>query len=146
MLILFLFQLPLSQRASIPITAPYVVYMLFAGLLAGALDEDDRDVIVVASVSCIYGLGSPEAYHGMMLLLDRGARIERDAALRKLVEIQSVLDRVEEARRAAEQGSSAGPRQRQKGLALPMPSSPRRFVRRAARPSCRDCTPIATAW
>jgi len=47
-----------------------------------------RDVLIVASVSCIYGLGSPEAYHGMMLLLDRGAKIERDAALRKLVEIQ----------------------------------------------------------
>ncbi len=31
-----------------------------------------RDVLIVASVSCIYGLGSPEAYHGMMLLLERG--------------------------------------------------------------------------
>jgi excinuclease ABC subunit B len=47
-----------------------------------------RDVVIVASVSCIYGLGSPEAYHGMMLLLERGARIDRDVALRKLVEIQ----------------------------------------------------------
>jgi excinuclease ABC subunit B len=47
-----------------------------------------RDVLIVSSVSCIYGLGSPEAYHGMMLLLDRGTRIDRDAALRKLVEIQ----------------------------------------------------------
>src|SRR5512145_1266667 len=47
-----------------------------------------RDVLIVASVSCIYGLGSPEAYHGMMLLLERGTRIDRDAALRKLVEIQ----------------------------------------------------------
>jgi excinuclease ABC subunit B len=47
-----------------------------------------RDVLIVASVSCIYGLGSPEAYHGMMLLLERGMRIDRDAALRKLVEIQ----------------------------------------------------------
>ncbi len=47
-----------------------------------------RDVIIVASVSCIYGLGSPEAYHGMMLLLERGMRIEREALLRKLVEIQ----------------------------------------------------------
>ena len=47
-----------------------------------------RDVLIVASVSCIYGLGSPEAYHGMLLLLERGMRIERDAALRKLVEIQ----------------------------------------------------------
>jgi excinuclease ABC subunit B len=47
-----------------------------------------RDVLIVASVSCIYGLGSPEAYHGMMLLLESGKDIDRDAALRKLVEIQ----------------------------------------------------------
>ncbi len=47
-----------------------------------------RDVIIVASVSCIYGLGSPEAYYGMMLPLEVGQRIERDLILRKLVEIQ----------------------------------------------------------
>ncbi|HEV8202352.1 MAG TPA: excinuclease ABC subunit UvrB [Candidatus Polarisedimenticolia bacterium] len=47
-----------------------------------------RDVIIVASVSCIYGLGSPEAYHGMMVLLEPGKTIDRDAMLRKLVEIQ----------------------------------------------------------
>jgi excinuclease ABC subunit B len=47
-----------------------------------------RDALIVASVSCIYGLGSPEAYHGMMLMLEKGMRIDRDAALRKLVEIQ----------------------------------------------------------
>jgi excinuclease ABC subunit B len=47
-----------------------------------------RDVVIVASVSCIYGLGSPEAYHGMMVLLERGARLVRDTLLRKLVEIQ----------------------------------------------------------
>ena len=47
-----------------------------------------RDVLIVASVSCIYGLGSPEAYHGMMLLLERGGRLDRDLVLRKLVEIQ----------------------------------------------------------
>ncbi len=47
-----------------------------------------RDVIIVASVSCIYGLGSPEAYYGMMLPLARGQRIDRDQILRKLVEIQ----------------------------------------------------------
>jgi len=47
-----------------------------------------RDALIVASVSCIYGLGSPEAYHGMMLMLARGVTIDRDAALRKLVEIQ----------------------------------------------------------
>ena len=47
-----------------------------------------RDVIIVASVSCIYGLGSPEAYYGMLLPLERGMRVERDWILRKLVEIQ----------------------------------------------------------
>src|SRR5712691_11059798 len=47
-----------------------------------------RDVIIVASVSCIYGLGSPEAYYGMLLPLECGQRIARDQILRKLVEIQ----------------------------------------------------------
>src|SRR5437762_528496 len=47
-----------------------------------------RDVVIVASVSCIYGLGSPEAYYGMLLPLERGQRISRDQILRKLVEIQ----------------------------------------------------------
>ena len=47
-----------------------------------------RDVIIVASVSCIYGLGSPEAYYGMMLMLEKGQSIARESILRKLVEIQ----------------------------------------------------------
>ena len=47
-----------------------------------------RDVIIVTSVSCIYGLGSPEAYYGMLLPLEVGQRIDRDQILRKLVEIQ----------------------------------------------------------
>ena len=47
-----------------------------------------RDVIIVASVSCIYGLGSPEAYYGLLLPIERGTRVERDWILRKLVEIQ----------------------------------------------------------
>jgi excinuclease ABC subunit B len=47
-----------------------------------------RDVIIVASVSCIYGLGSPEAYYGLLLSLELGQRIDRDQILRKLVEIQ----------------------------------------------------------
>lgn len=46
-----------------------------------------RDVIIVASVSCIYGLGSPEAYHGLLLHLEKGQEIERDQVLKKLVEI-----------------------------------------------------------
>jgi excinuclease ABC subunit B len=54
-----------------------------------------RDVIIVASVSCIYGLGSPEAYYGMMLPLQKGQRIERDDILRKLVEIQYERNDVE---------------------------------------------------
>ena len=47
-----------------------------------------RDVIIVASVSCIYGLGAPEAYYGMLLELKTGQKIEREDVLRKLVEIQ----------------------------------------------------------
>ena len=47
-----------------------------------------RDVIIVASVSCIYGLGSPEAYYGLLLPLELGQRIDREQILRKLVEIQ----------------------------------------------------------
>jgi excinuclease ABC subunit B len=47
-----------------------------------------NDVIIVASVSCIYGLGSPEAYHGMLLALHEGMTISRSALLAKLAEIQ----------------------------------------------------------
>ncbi len=47
-----------------------------------------RDCIIVASVSCIYGLGSPEAYYGMLLFLEKGQRIQRDEILRRLVEMQ----------------------------------------------------------
>ena len=54
-----------------------------------------RDVIIVASVSCIYGLGSPEAYYGMMLPIERGQTIGREEVLRKLVEIQYERNDVE---------------------------------------------------
>ena len=47
-----------------------------------------QDCIIVASVSCIYGLGSPEAYYGMLLMLEAGQRTRRQEILRKLVEIQ----------------------------------------------------------
>src|SRR5829696_2919838 len=47
-----------------------------------------RDVIIVASVSCIYGLGSPDAYYGLVLPLEKGQRIDREQIMRKLVEIQ----------------------------------------------------------
>ena len=47
-----------------------------------------RDCLIVASVSCIYGLGSPEAYYGMLLLLETGQKTPRQEILRRLVEIQ----------------------------------------------------------
>lgn len=47
-----------------------------------------RDVIIVASVSCIYGLGSPETYFDMIVYLEKGMEVERDRVLRKLVDIQ----------------------------------------------------------
>ncbi len=47
-----------------------------------------NDVIIIASVSCIYGLGSPEAYTGMMLHLETGKEISREIILKKLIEIQ----------------------------------------------------------
>ncbi len=46
-----------------------------------------RDCIIVASVSCIYGLGSPEAYYGMLLMLEKGQHITRKELLQRLVEI-----------------------------------------------------------
>ncbi len=47
-----------------------------------------RDVIIVASVSCIYGLGSPDAYLGMIVQLEKGREFPRDELLKRLVEIQ----------------------------------------------------------
>jgi excinuclease ABC subunit B len=47
-----------------------------------------RDVIVVASVSCIYGLGDPDAYYGLLFFVEPGARMSREALLQKLVEVQ----------------------------------------------------------
>jgi len=46
-----------------------------------------RDALIVASVSCIYGLGSPEAYYGMMLFVEKGQRVKREDITRKLVDI-----------------------------------------------------------
>jgi excinuclease ABC subunit B len=46
-----------------------------------------RDCVIVASVSCIYGLGSPEAYYGMLLMLEKGQKISRSQIVSKLVEI-----------------------------------------------------------
>jgi len=46
-----------------------------------------RDCVIVASVSCIYGLGSPEAYYGMLLFLEKGQKVKRSDIISKLVEI-----------------------------------------------------------
>jgi excinuclease ABC subunit B len=46
-----------------------------------------RDVVIIASVSCIYGLGSPEAYFGLLLMLEKGQRIRRETLTQRLVEI-----------------------------------------------------------
>jgi excinuclease ABC subunit B len=56
-----------------------------------------RDVIIVASVSCIYGLGSPEAYYGMLVMLEKGQQTSREAMLRRFVDIQ--YERSEDLRR-----------------------------------------------
>jgi len=56
-----------------------------------------RDVVIVASVSCIYGIGSPEAYYGMLLQIDKGQNVALESLLRKLVDIQ--YERTEELRR-----------------------------------------------
>ena len=47
-----------------------------------------RDVIVVASVSCIYGLGDPDAYYGLLFFIEPGARMSREVILQRLVELQ----------------------------------------------------------
>ena len=56
-----------------------------------------RDVIIVASVSCIYGLGSPEAYYGMLVMLEKGYQTSREALLHRFVDIQ--YERSEDLRR-----------------------------------------------
>jgi len=56
-----------------------------------------RDVVIVASVSCIYGIGSPEAYYGMLVMLEKGLRTSREALLRRFVDVQ--YERSEELRR-----------------------------------------------
>jgi len=56
-----------------------------------------RDVVIVASVSCIYGIGSPEAYYGMLVTVEKGQQTSREALLRKLVDIQ--YERSEDLRR-----------------------------------------------
>ncbi|MBL7685133.1 MAG: excinuclease ABC subunit UvrB [Deltaproteobacteria bacterium] len=47
-----------------------------------------NDVVIVASVSCIYGLGSPEAYHGLLVFIEKGTQVDRNQILKDLVKIQ----------------------------------------------------------
>jgi excinuclease ABC subunit B len=54
-----------------------------------------RDVIIVASVSCIYGIGSPEDYHGMLVRIEDQSEADRDEVLAKLVEIQYVRNDID---------------------------------------------------
>ncbi len=54
-----------------------------------------RDVIIVASVSCIYGLGDPDAYYGMMFFIEPGQKLRREDMLRKLVEMQYERSEIE---------------------------------------------------
>ncbi len=56
-----------------------------------------RDVIIVASVSCIYGIGSPDAYYGMLVMLEKGQQTTREALLRRFVD--SLYERSEDLRR-----------------------------------------------
>src|SRR5271157_2657588 len=56
-----------------------------------------RDVVIVASVSCIYGIGSPEAYYGMLVMLEKGQQTSREAMLHRFVDIQ--YERSEDLRR-----------------------------------------------
>jgi excinuclease ABC subunit B len=56
-----------------------------------------RDVVIVSSVSCIYGIGSPEAYYGMLVLLEKGQQTSREALLHRFVDIQ--FERSEDLRR-----------------------------------------------
>jgi len=57
-------------------------------LATNALFERE-DVIIVASVSCIYGLGSPEAYYGMLIYIEKGQQIQRKTFLDKLIQCQT---------------------------------------------------------
>lgn len=59
---------------------------------------DRRDVIIVSSVSCIYGLGSPEAYEGMMIQVANGQKLKRDELLKELIRIQYSRNNVDFAR------------------------------------------------
>ncbi len=61
------------------------------------IGADEIDVIIVASVSCIYGIGSPDAYYGMLVMLEKGMQTTREALLRRFVD--SLYERSEDLRR-----------------------------------------------
>ena len=82
-----------------------------------------RDVIVVASVSCIYGLGSPETYEMNMQILRRGEEIDRDELLRKLVSIQYTRN---DTRALARHASACGARRSRSSRPTPRRPSARR--------------------
>src|ERR671931_836520 len=54
-----------------------------------------RDCVIVASVSCIYGLGDPDAYYGLVVFIEKGQQLSRTALLKKLVEIQYARNDIE---------------------------------------------------
>ena len=88
-----------------------------------------RDVIIVASVSCIYGLGSPEAYYGMMLPLERGQRIDRDQILQ-----EARRDSVRAQRPRLQPRRLPRPRRHRRGLpVVRRHGAPDRAVRRRSR-------------
>jgi excinuclease ABC subunit B len=84
-----------QPEAYLPATDTYIAK---DALINDAIDQmrhsatrslfERNDIVIVASVSCIYGLGSPEVYHGMLLYLEEGMEIRREQILSKLVEIQ----------------------------------------------------------
>ena len=96
-----------------------------------------RDVIIVASVSCIYGLGSPEAYYGMLLPLQLGQRIARDQILRKLVEIQYERNDIEFGARHVPRA-----RRRRRGVSVVRRAG---AAHRAVRRRCRRADDVRSA-
>ena len=95
-----------------------------------------RDVIVVASVSCIYGMGSPQKYNEQMLLIKPGEMIDRDGTLRKLVDMQYSRND-----QALGRGHVPGPRARRSRCSPPMPRRPTAPCSSGTRSSrCRSST------
>ena len=95
-----------------------------------------RDVIVVASVSCIYGLGDPDAYFGMLIFIEPGMKIKREEFLQKLVELQYERVNID-----FDRGAFPGSRRRGRAVSEPLsgPGVPDRILgRRDRRASTRS--------